>query len=130
MNLNKKLIACVLGCAFTSLSGAANFEEGMSLLQNSLPLRKQALDVAQFLKPMDTHTDKLGTQYLRYQKEISGVKVFGEEKLVMIPKLEAGRPGFAAFRSLNEKEIQMMEANRATDVTPEISLEQIGRAHV
>lgn len=124
MNSKKKIIACVLGCALTSLVGAADFKEGMELLQNNLPMRKQALNIANFLKPLSTHSDEQGTQYLRYQKEISGVKVFGEEKLVLVPKSNTDRPGFQAFRSLSEKEIRFMEANRSADVEPEISLER------
>ena len=124
MNSTKRIIACGLGCALTTLSGAADFQDGISLLQNSLPLQKQSLNLNNFLKPSETHTDEEGNQYLRYTREVSGVRVFGEDKLVLIPRSEENRQGLQSFRALSEKEIHFMESHRNADVEPEISLER------
>lgn len=118
----KNLVGGFLGFAIAGSILAVDFQDGYNRLNETLNLNKKSIDIAKFLAPAEKYTDDRGNVFLRYSKHVDGIKVFGEDKLVIMPaKTEFGY-GIQATQTLQDSDLDFMQSVNSADL--EVRVEQ------
>ena len=80
------------------------------------------MDIAQYLEPKESYKDDKGNTFLKYSKHVNGIRLYGEDKLVIIPKANITGVGIQASQSLSDFDVDFMRELEGQDL--DYSLEQ------
>ena len=112
----KKIWIKVLSVAIAANAYAIDFQDGYEKLYSSLEFNKVSLDIARYLEPQESYVDDKGNTFLRYSKHVEGIKLYGEDKLVIIPQKVRSGQGINASQTLAEYDIDFMRALEGKDL--------------
>lgn len=118
----KKLMGGLLGLAIAGNIFSADFQDGYNRLNESLQFNKKSLDITQYLEPQEKYIDDKGNVFLRYTKHVDGIKVYGEDKLVIMPTGTNSGAGLQSTQSLSNEDIDFMQSVSSEDL--EVRLDQ------
>jgi Zn-dependent metalloprotease len=111
---------------FAALTFAADFSDGLSLLQesanrNMISKTGSPVQVRNYLTPMETLTDTDGNRLISYSKRAGGIAVYGEKKLVVFPADETLSRKLAPVRGFSTKELIALESLDHVSTEPKIT---------
>ena len=117
-----KIFTQVLGLTLITNIYAFDFQDGFKKLSESLERNKKSVDIAQYLEPKESYKDDKGNTFLKYSKHVNGIRLYGEDKLVIIPKANITGVGIQASQSLSDFDVDFMRELEGQDL--DYSLEQ------
>ena len=100
-----KIFTQVLGLTLITNIYAFDFQDGFKKLSESLERNKKSVDIAQYLEPKESYKDDKGNTFLKYSKHVNGIRLYGEDKLVIMPKANITGVGIQASQSLSDFDV-------------------------
>jgi bacillolysin len=130
MSFRKTLLGLIGSLAVSSQLIAGSFEEGYQLMQQSMPEVDRNVSVEQFFVPAQKRVDDRGNELFSYEKQIGGVKVFGEKKLIVFPKQETEFAHLENLRSMTAEDIEFVKTHKGLRPEPVLTQDQATNAAI
>jgi Zn-dependent metalloprotease len=120
MNFTGKMKAGLMALAVSSCCFAADFEDGYKAMQQSISAvqgMRAPMQVRSVLAPMEKTVDRDGNEFLHYEKQVDGVKVYGEKKVLIFP--EGSRAPME--QGISDDEADQLARMQEANLEPQVS---------
>jgi bacillolysin len=121
---SKVLKTAVLALGVASTCFSASFQDAYTQLRSTQQYKKSPLDLESVLKPLETYKDDRGNEFVAFRKEVNGVPVYGQKKLVVFPKTGFNSLWLSPLKTLSSGETTELLSISEKESEPVLTLER------
>lgn len=121
--MKNRIYILILLIASLSVSICAqDFQKARELLSENLGERLASVDIFSILTEERAFTDKNGNEFFVFGKEVNGIPVYGENKLVVLPK-NRDFTHFQAMNQFNDEEVHFLQNVQSLESREDVQIE-------